>query len=84
MPNGCVITKYVDLSDFLYKGFAIRLRIFSCRFARSNPLFLFLPIAREALPDQMPPSRETQDRVRSIAIATLPRVNEQCKNILYG
>ena len=51
MPNGWVITKYIDLSDFLYNGFAIRLRIFSCRLARSNPLFLFLPIAGEAFPD---------------------------------
>jgi len=47
MPNGCVITKYIELSGFLYKGFAIRLRIFSCRLARSNFLFLFLPIARQ-------------------------------------
>jgi hypothetical protein len=31
----------------LYKGFAIRLRIFSCRLARSNFLFLFLPIVRQ-------------------------------------
>jgi hypothetical protein len=44
MPNGCVITRYAESSDFLYNGFAIRLRIFSCRLARSYFLFLFLPI----------------------------------------
>ena len=48
MPNGCVITRYAELSDFLYNGFAIRLRIFSCRLARSYFLFLFLPIVRQA------------------------------------
>ncbi len=46
MPNGCVITRYAELSDFLYNGFAIRLRIFSCLLARSYFLFLFLPIVR--------------------------------------
>jgi hypothetical protein len=47
MPNGCVITRYAELSAFLYNGFAIRLRIFSCRLARSYFLFLFLPIMRQ-------------------------------------
>jgi hypothetical protein len=46
MPKGCVITRYAESSDFLYNGFAIRLRIFSCRLARSYFLFLFLPIVR--------------------------------------
>ena len=66
MPNGCVITKYVELSDFLYNGFAIRLRIFSCRLARSYPLFLFLPIAREALPDEI---RQSRARTQNIHVA---------------
>lgn len=47
MPKGCVITRYAELSAFLYNGFAIRFRIFSCRLARSNFLFLFLPIVRQ-------------------------------------
>jgi hypothetical protein len=44
MPKGCVITRYAESSDFLYNGFAIRLRIFSCLLAKSYFLFLFLPI----------------------------------------